>query len=474
MHRLLKWFIREKLAAETVAVEERQLRLESDRDLVQIVTMHASKGLEYDVVMIPMAGFVSPKESPPCLFHESQDGQFHTLLDFAGDEEHLAIAGHESLAEDMRLLYVAITRARSRCYIGIPDIKDLHRSAVARLLRLENFDAGAVEAQLKDSLPDRLFEVHTVSGTTLTRFEEIDDSERFKRPAERPSPDDHWKVHSYTGVSRLVRLGREEESTQPDAAVIPGYADDDEASEPGADDRRVRIDRFRFPRGPRAGVALHTLMENLDFDQPLSSQSHELERCLDRVGIVQSRDEWHHMLSSWIDEILRTPLPAGCALGDIPRKSRLDEMEFHFPLDTDAHFIGLLQQEGYLPHARGLSADQLAGVMTGLIDLVIEHDGRYWLIDYKSNHLGDVAYTEPLMREAVEHHQYDLQYLIYCVALIRYLRSRLPGFEYDKHFGGVCYLFMRGMDGNNDSGIYFDRPDETLVSALDEALGNDS
>ena len=111
--------------------------------------------------------------------------------------------------------------------------------------------------------------------------------------------------------------------------------------------------------------------------------------------------------------------------------------------------------------------------MTGFIDLVVEYEDRFYLIDYKSNHLGanDQAYTSDKLQQAITHHQYDLQYLIYNVALMRYLKRKVTNFNFDTHMGGVCYLFLRGMSGQPGAGVFCDKPSEKLILKLDKLLG---
>jgi exodeoxyribonuclease V beta subunit len=181
------------------------------------------------------------------------------------------------------------------------------------------------------------------------------------------------------------------------------------------------------------------------------------------------------MLIDWLDKILETPLSHNSkfCLAEISSQNRMDELEFHFPLDADAKFLDEVKKEGYLSTAHHLAIPRLEGMMTGLIDLVIRHENQYFLIDYKSNYLGDneINYSNEHLIHAVQEHQYDLQYLIYCVALNRFLSSRLQDYDYEKQFGGVIYLFLRGMNGKDQSGIYFDKPAEQLLETLDSALG---
>ncbi|MEX2328029.1 MAG: PD-(D/E)XK nuclease family protein [Pseudomonadales bacterium] len=278
--------------------------------------------------------------------------------------------------------------------------------------------------------------------------------------------------------------------------VTPGFGDDEaladnqnysqdhsqdhnqDSSEDGSGSRSFTP--FSFPRGPRAGVALHTLLEYFDFTRSAEDQLPLITQCLDRIGLLENRADWTRTLENWLSDIVTTPLVDGVTLEQVEAGMRLDEMEFHFPLATDNSMLQLLQSNGYLDEAVRPNLTQLSGMMTGLIDLVFAHGGRFYIVDYKSNYLGNTAthYETLALQQAIKHHQYDLQYLIYCVALTRYLRNRVPDYRYETHFGGVFYLFLRGMQGvgtasaSNTTGVFFDRPDEAFLARLDQIMGD--
>ena len=472
MHKLIKWFSREQQDAATVGVEEQQLRLESDQHLVKIVTMHASKGLEYDVVMIPMAGFGEPRNDSmePVLFHQPDaNGNLAAYLDLAAEDKHKAIKREEELNEYMRLLYVAITRAKYICYLGVPLFKKIEQTALARLLEFEAITTDDIVEHL-NKLPDDLFNVSEVEESPTTVYRPPADQTKLTEPPIRPSVQSNWRIHSYTGLTRLLNK-IEPAFSNPD--VEPGFADDDPVAAAIIDEGES-FTRFTFPRGPRIGIALHDLMENLDFSAPESDVADWCRRCINKMGITENVERWQSVLISWFYDMVNTPLndAAAFTLADIDQPHRLNEMEFHFPLTANQAFLDAVRKAGYLDDSLTLSISSMQGMMTGYIDLIVEHDGKYFLMDYKSNDLGPTQsdYDPPHLHHAIKHHHYDLQYLIYCVALNRYLQHRLPGYKYEQHFGGVCYLFMRGMDRSPGSGTFFDRPSEALITALDKLL----
>lgn len=173
-----------------------------------------------------------------------------------------------------------------------------------------------------------------------------------------------------------------------------------------------------------------------------------------------------------MDDILAAELPAACALNQLDRQDRINELDFLFPLEQMdmQRFKTLLETAGF--RAPAVSMPSLQGLMKGFIDLVFRHQGRYWIVDYKSNYLGPNAadYGPAALAACMDSHQYHLQLLIYTLALHRFLGARLPGYDYHEHLGGVYYLFLRAMGPKQPlaSGIYALRPEAELIMALDD------
>lgn len=478
MRRLLKWFQREKLAAETVAVEDRQLRLESDSNLVQIVTMHVSKGLEYDIVMIPYAGFGEPRgKSATPMFHvrdesaEVEQFGYRTAIDFSGAEENQRAAQQEDFDESMRLMYVALTRARFKCYLGLPLSRNIYQTPIAKLLELQKGDLSDTESHL-GLLPSELFTINPLSCDHATTYTPNTDDTRYAEQRLMPEIKWSWRMHSYTGLTRLLSHSDVSHSIlQP----RPAYGDDDSQVTEIVEVEAAKS-RFTFPRGAKVGIVLHSFMENLSFTATEASVRQEANKSLAKMGIEDEDEQWQDVLWHWFKDIVSTPLSIDFKLSDIAGNHRLDEMEFHFPISADQQLIQQLKDEKILPDHMEMKIPHLQGMMTGYIDLIVCHEDQFYLIDYKSNDLGpsQLSYTNEAVTEAVKHHHYDLQYLIYCVALNRYLMQRVVDYDFDQHFGGVRYLFLRGMDGSLLSGVFSDRPEFALISKLDKLLSGEA
>lgn len=459
MYQLIKWFGHEQQDAETVSSEERQLRLESDENLVKIVTMHAAKGLEYDIVMLPMPVFSKPKRSnqDPMLYHQEIENQYLAAVELAGDKENRNAGLREEFDEDMRLLYVALTRARYRCYIGMPKIQHFASSAVAKLFGQQDLKKpDSLLALIEQTLPTELFEIVAADSSNITAYIDHSRASTLSPPQSRPIVADSWRVHSYTAVA--ARL-----TAPQDPLQVTGYSDDDKSE---GEATASTLNRFNFPRGPRVGVVLHSLMEDIDFADSIE-HSRLCQRTLTRLGLDE---EWAPVLESWLADMLAAPMGDHC-LADISRPERLDEMEFHFPVSASGGLLKFLTDNGLIDSGNQNSL-KLDGLMTGLVDLLYRREDRYYIVDYKSNYLGSTleSYSPGLLGQAMTSHQYHLQYLIYTVALHRMLKQKLQDYDYETHIGGVYYLFLRGLNPENACGVYQTKPQRALIEQLDSLL----
>src|SRR5262249_28513539 len=267
------------------------------------------------------------------------------------------------------------------------------------------------------------------------------------------------------------------------SALTGDRPDHDGVHEPApGDDPATEHTIFTFPGGARAGTCLHAILERLDFAERDSAHRRDVAaRELRRAGFAP---EWLPVVEDMLERVLSTPLdpPGRIRLLGVPRARRLDELEFTYPLAgfDVAGLRTVLSAHGFSEGAFAASLDALAfrhvsGFMRGFIDLVFEADGKYWLVDYKSNWLGTTLedYRADRLPAVMARETYWLQYLIYVVVLHRLLRMRLPGYDYDTHVGGVLYLFLRGMTPalGSGSGVFHDRPSRALVEELDRWIG---
>ena len=492
MAALLAWYER-RLADPSAEGDAALLRLPSDAERVKIVTIHASKGLEYPVVFCPWLwdGKLLHKGDDAARCHD-EEGQ--VWLDFGSPEhdERMARYRQESLAEKLRLLYVALTRAKSRLVIhwGLIDrVSDtakgeegLHTSALAWLLH-GNGQVGSLRQRLSGmSSADLLADVQALCAAAPGSFAlaaaEIEDSEIIsdgtdEQTAPLACAQLSRNLHSSWRLSSFSRLtsGREIETERPDH--------DARARAPLAAESAQTV--FTFPGGEVpanvAGTCLHAIMEDWTLAPAGQGVATLVERQLTRHGIDA---HWQPVVAQMLETTLAAPLDGrNMRLCGLPVAARRAELEFTFPLH--AARLGELpeilarhgQPAAFVEAARRLDADVMAGFMKGFIDLIFQYEGRYYLLDWKSNWLGpDVAsYAAPQLEAAMAQHHYYLQALIYTLALDRYLARRVPGYDYDTHWGGSYYLFLRGMQADgHETGVWFGRAERGLVKALKAIL----
>ncbi|WP_158783997.1 exodeoxyribonuclease V subunit beta [Pantoea sp. BAV 3049] len=465
-HALVRWLAQE-VAQPNGQSASQQLRLESDRHLVQIVTIHKSKGLQYPLVWLPFVA--NYREAGQGIYHDRQS--FQALLDLHDDAESIELAEQERLAEDLRLLYVALTRSVWHCSVGIaPLVKgnrkkegasDLHHSAVGYLLqRGEAADASQLREQLLALENDAVAVTQAVAPASepwqpvQATLPELG-SQQINR-----SLRDEWRVTSYSGL--------QQQGHAVTFDLLPRL--DVDAAGEAHGQQVAQLTPHTFPRGAAPGTFLHSLFEELDFTQPVD------EAWLGEQLAAQGHDPaWLPVMTEWLERVLKTPLDdSGVSLNQLPDTSRQVELQFYLPIQRllSAHSLDKLVRR-YDPLSAGcppLNFQQVQGMLKGFIDLVFCWQGKYYLLDYKSNWLGESGedYTPTAMAQAMQSHRYDLQYQLYTLALHRYLRHRLADYDYQQHFGGVIYLFLRGVDGTaSENGVYRTRPQAEFVASLD-------
>ncbi len=508
-HALMRWFNEAKVDDNR---EVTQLRLESDRNLVQIVTIHRAKGLEYDFVFCPFLwdGYQHRFSEPEGIGYHDDQGEW--VIDFRpatlSDQAIQCRRAREADAELMRLFYVALTRAVQRCYLVVGSYfrrypKSISFVESSRSL-LNWLVAGAGLSYDEWLETERTPEEIAAAWQTLSdnhapalRMEALPE-EGADRIIELPTQDPNVLVApvpplaiprgwQFASFSSLQRGGHPSEGTPAE-----WFASDHDGSSLRYTLDRSTPDAFSvddflsFPRGAAAGECVHAVFERVDFTDPagweLAIQSALADHPLTLAGSdpLPASLLLPRMLGRLLIDVMGTRLPEGIVLGELSKANRLIDLAFHFPMaDIYAHTLNTwLFQHGYATD-RVLTFARIHGYLRGYIDLVFRHQGRFYLLDWKSNHLGFTApdYDFASMKRAMDAHDYHLQYLLYSVALHRYLASRLLHYDFDQHFGGIFYLFVRGirLDWQTASsplpGVYFHRPARDVIASLDDLLG---
>lgn len=490
---LLRWLAKVCQGGQVTRVEEQQIRLETDEQAVKIVTIHKSKGLEYPVVFCPFCWDTFTGKEDVVTFHDPDTAEIVQDVGSPDLDRHKSLAKREALAENARLLYVALTRAKELCVVSWGAFRDAGKSAMAWLLHpLEGRKAEPLHEIMEEhftklddqSIQSQLESLAAASHGALQICSIPASSTATYRPPALAAQDftcrtlrreiaRDWGLSSFSAiVSGRSRAGEQDRDSlgTPPVPVVPSVP-------PG----RTFLD---FPRGIRAGTALHEMLETLEFSLEPEEDARQLVR--EKLAQFGFEPHWQEPVWQMLQKVMSTPLDPDqpeLHLSRLERRQRLHEVEFSFPLDLltsrklKAAFA--VHRGPELPESLPEALERLdfapvRGAMRGFIDLVFEWNERFYLADWKSNFLGsDVsAYDRQALRESMVRELYVLQYHLYVVALDRYLSFRVPGYRYRAHFGGVYYLFLRGMDPAHgfQYGVYSDRPSESLIRELSRCL----
>ncbi len=444
MNGVLKWLGQEMEGDPFADREEHELRLESDEKAVRIITVHKSKGLEFDIVFCPFVWWT--RREPRAVFHDPAAAHRLTI-DLSDPKAHRERRDEEARAEQLRQFYVALTRARHRCVMTWKPVEK-DKSAPAHLL--ENSQALPAEIESCAEIA-----VAALPPPTDRNWRPLQETEIIPQAREFTGQIDRsWGIASFT---RLIS-GREATLLDEGPPVEPAIEEIPEATGIHA-----------FPRGMQAGTCLHEILEEIDFSNLTNAP--DLSRRHLRACGIQGFGE---VVDQAIERLAELPLQAGPArlrLRDLPNESRIAELEFFFPINSLT--IGKLAQVCALEkiplQIERLQFQPLNGFMKGFIDLTFAHDGRFYFADWKSNWLGPntAAYGPEAIATEMERHFYTLQLCLYSVALHRYLQVRKPDYDFDQHFGGAFYIFLRGIDPDRPrNGVHFQRLGRAFIEQL--------
>ncbi len=485
-------------AGQDTGDEDRSRRLESDEEAVQVLTVHRSKGLEFPVVYYPYLW--EPSFIPtgvPVAFHDPEAGDRRTIdvgLEGPDFDRHKRQELVEQRGEDLRLAYVALTRAQHQAVVWWAAAWNSRDSALGRLLFAREAD-GTVPPTARDTPSDE---------AAWARFEALRDeapgciaverstlglpvawSGQLREPADLSaarfdrSLDQRWRRTSFSDISagaHEARVGSEPEETSVT----------DEPEGPASAPAAGGLPLAAMPAGVEVGTFVHRVLEAIDFAAPdLDAELTEAIAAVQARRPVDLGDP--AAVVAGLRAAIETPFADGVRLRDLARADRLDELDFELPLVGGDRPTGRLELDAIADVLRAHGdplgyADRLAdpalrssvrGYVTGSIDLVARVGDRFAVVDYKTNWLGGPGEEltawhyrpEALAAEMVRGH-YGLQALLYTVALHRYLRWRLAGYDPDRHLAGVFYLFLRGAPG----GVFAWRPSGALVTALSDVL----
>ncbi|MFM8586196.1 MAG: exodeoxyribonuclease V subunit beta [Gammaproteobacteria bacterium] len=450
---LIEW-IREQRRHEKTTSDEHVQRLEKDDDAVKIVTIHNSKGLEYPIVFCP--SHWTDKKAKEILFHDpSQNSQLTLDLSEPPINEHAALAACEALAEEVRLFYVAVTRAVHRCYLYVPQRKDPSKTALGVVLG--NDLRGACQT-LAERTPSHfeLRSLHRVQERSTEVISGEPPALRARELVRRPSSE-----RMIGSFSQWVGGVSDEVPQDHDAIGEPSVTRDDVLAD--------TTPLARLPRGAATGIALHAVLEHADFQHVETLTPLIAQHFGSMIGDTQVLDNVTEHLSAMMSHPLRTTAHQ-LQLKDIALTDRLNEIEFYYPIKR---FDPKVLASATAINSSRFQFSPVDGFLRGFMDLVFRHDDRYYLLDWKSNWLGPTssAYSRDRLDHVMIRSLYSLQSWLYALALDRFLAQRIPDYQYERDFGGVFYVFVRGLDLKTpEHGVHFSKPEPAFIQKLGDTL----
>lgn len=453
---LIRHFRKKRDEKNSGTSEEDIVRLESDDQLIQIVTHHASKGLEYQVVFCPFLWRLSIRK-PQIITHS--DGQsIRAITDKKRNsyKSDLEVFMSEEESEKLRLAYVALTRAKAMCFVYSPlssKKSPAYFNAIGYLTENNSEVKNMIEME-SNLVHKEAIQVHNKTF----KSEEANRSLEIKTATfPRNDLNDYERMVSF---SSLTASSGNEES---------GYMDFDYDADLRPDELErpldVELNVFGLPKGKTTGNLLHSVFERIDF-----TDGDSVEPVIDELLLEFGYEpKWKPTILELVDRSLNHDLIDELSLSDIKNTDRLVEMEFYFPIRNlrTNDFFGILGKE------KERNSPKIHGFMKGFIDLIFRHKGKYFILDYKSNHLGNSYsdYSDSMLQKEMIHSNYDIQYHIYLLSFLRYMKAKSPGFDYQTDFGGVIYLFLRGIQSGVDrSGVFYHKPELEVINKLDALM----
>ncbi|BGI51238.1 MAG: exodeoxyribonuclease V subunit beta [Arsenophonus endosymbiont of Ceratovacuna japonica] len=484
-HTLVRWLAHQINYPDSL-LDNKQIRLENDSNLINISTIHKSKGLEYPIVWLPFACYFYQKKM--IIFHSRKN--FKTYLDLTYKESNIKLANEECLSEDLRLLYVALTRSIYHCSVGVaPLIKsntnkknrntDLHQTALGYLLQNKKIGDSILLRNSLESLVSKNISIIIINNNNLyPLYRKKNKQVKLLAKTFVGKIKNNWKVTSYSELlnNNIYLLNNKFIYNNVNIKIniqdlIPKINTNIKNENFLVKCKITNKNINTFPKGIITGTFLHFILKLLPFNKDPSEIW--LAKKLEQAGFSK---DWAPILKTWLINIFTTNLlKNNLSLSNIKSKYQLHEMQFYLSIKnllSPSILDNLTHQYDSLSRScASLSFEPVTGILKGYIDLVFYWKNKFYLIDYKSNWLGEnySSYNRKALQQSIIDNRYDLQYQLYTLAFHRYLQNCFSYYNYKKHFGGIIYLFLRGINYNNiNYGIYHTIPDYGLINGIDE------
>jgi exodeoxyribonuclease V beta subunit len=439
---LMNW-LKRGIEGMEISGDEYEQRIENDEEAIKIVTIHASKGLEYNIVFAPTLDLKDESVHPLWSFRDPTDKDYFCAEKWMLTDDQIELVKEQNEQENRRLIYVAITRAVYKCYI----FKNTYfkNSSITKFIdKLKPEPHSTIEFAENEEESEEIFRYQTVDG-----FKKITNL----APVNFSLTQQNWRKMSYS----MLRASH-------DVSVKPRSQN--------YEDEYGQFIFSKLKKGAKTGNMLHYIFENIHFNDA-SKWDHVIDNVLD-LFLPQQKEEYQPFINQMLTEVLNADISIDddtFKLADVNTYKCINEFEFDFDVNPfQPQSLASLSTDEITIDVKNFP--EIEGLMNGKIDLFFEHKGKYYVLDWKSNYLGDELqdYNSERLGLAMNENNYHLQYLIYTLAVKKYLESRLENFNYKYQFGGVIYLYVRGMRANQNFGVYATKPTWKTLATLNHKL----
>ncbi|WP_367670647.1 exodeoxyribonuclease V subunit beta [Sodalis-like secondary symbiont of Drepanosiphum platanoidis] len=467
---LIDWFY-EKIKISDNPEDHEKIRLSNDKNLIKIMTIHKSKGLEFPIVFIPFAFDFRKKNN--LIFYNRK--KYKKQLNLNYFSKNLISSEEERLSEDMRLLYVAITRSIYHCSIGIATIKNKKK-----IINNDIFNVSALGYILKknkknvyDYLYNQLLILQKKTKNNIIvkkvnnikkNILKIEKKNNHKLFYSKQWIKPNWKKYKIISYSTLQKNNI---SLKNDIKNFKININNN-FKKIKKNDNKISV--HTFPKGKHAGIFLHNILEKINFQKTFDKKWLNKKIIENNFNII-----WEKLLIKWIKNIINFPIINNFSLSCLKDKQYISELNFYLPINNyiETKSIDLICKKYDKISSKSLLIDsfKITGIFKGFIDLVFLLENKYYIIDYKSNWLGnkDKYYSIKNIKKSIISHRYDIQYNIYTLVLHKYLSNKLKNYNYKKNFGGIIYIFLRGINTKYSKySVYFHCPNFLLIQELND------
>ncbi|WP_168919823.1 exodeoxyribonuclease V subunit beta [Enterobacteriaceae endosymbiont of Donacia clavipes] len=468
---IIKWLL-QQITYPNKTLLNKQNELHNDINKIKIMTIHKAKGLQFPIVWLPFisSNTLDSINNNGIIFHNRKN--FEINIDFKKNNESIKLFLEESLSENLRLLYVALTRSIFHCSIGISNIKfnnskqqNLYLSyntSLNFLIKNKNNNSNINLKKKLNNLKNKDIWIQNIEKKKIIKLniiykKEIKDKYLLK-----------FKNKNFNYKNKILLSYSQIKKEQDN--YLNNSNNNYKHKFLNFNKKNIKKTQYTFPIGKNVGIIIHNILEKLNFTKPIINNF--IKKELIKKNIDSS---WSIILTKWLNNILLTPLGNNkIILSKINNANKKTEFEFFLSIKdffSSEKFNNIINKYDFISNKlTKLNFQKIKGFLTGVIDLIFLWNQKYYIIDYKTNWLGynHKYYQKKYLKKDICLNRYDIQYQIYTLALHKYLNYRIINYNYENNFGGVIFLYIRGIHKKKKSGILEIRPSYKLINELSE------